>query len=219
MTSNLMGLSETQERKLWRELKNDNQHAISWFKLLETFTELPDNRQQIALKKISLDAYTTLLHNLSAIEPDRAEELDAVRKHKENIQEVKDLMESLGISTDDIIGKPKPKQFVEDEPQKPKYGKDRSKYSPENQCGTITIAEMEIYKCLNEQKDANNKCRFSMSDLKDIASPNSTVTQVSSRCQALKDKGFITKTSKGRSSIIEVHPLASYVQQTRGTLK
>lgn len=95
-------MTQTQERKLYRDLTLGKEDTVCWNTLLQTFSELPDARQVAALKKISINSLSTLIHNVSTVKDLREPEFLAEKEKLDNLKQIKELLESTGVGIDDL---------------------------------------------------------------------------------------------------------------------
>lgn len=196
--SNVEGLSQTQERKLWKDILNGNEESISWNKLLITFSEQIDHRQQIALKKIPLDAFSTILHNVEAARVARESEFEAVKLRKAEIAQVMELMASLRVSVTDLQSPVKSEPKVK-----------ASKTAVHKLGEGISVSERMVYDALAASADSNGVQSESMNDI--ALSLGMTRQQVSARIKALELKCFAERVSRG---VYRVAPLPKGIATT-----
>lgn len=118
-------LTQTQERKLWQSIITGNEHAIKWHEILTAFAGLGMDRQLTALKKVPLEKLLMVreLHDVTF--KLRESEVTAHKERKNAVKEIKELMESQGVSIGDLTSL-EPKV----EPKK-KYSQRYARVTPE----------------------------------------------------------------------------------------
>lgn len=174
------GLTQTQERKLFRELTLGKEQTVSWHKLLDVFATLPDNRQRTALKKLDLNHFLTLVYNVQEAEKDRTVEIEAQAEKKKKIAEFKKQMAESGLSLSDLGGIGD--AIAEDKPKR-KYGKRVGSGQPTGREGEILSYLVSI---ADETKTVRGYRGIDIADDLGI-----TQTAFNNRLSKLKKKGFI----------------------------
>ena len=197
--SNVEGLSQTQERKIWKDILNGNEESISWYKLLVTFSELMDGRQQVALRKIPLNAFSTLLHNIEATKIVREPEFEAIKLRKAEIAQVMELMASLRISVADLQS-----------PVKSAPTQTHAKVAPVLKVGEgISESERMVYDALLASVDSDSVATASIGDV--AKTLGMTRQQVSARVKALELKCFAERVGRG---VYRIAPLPKGIVTT-----
>lgn len=95
-------LTQTQRRKLNRTIEGGEEHLVKWNEVLTAFAGLGVDRQLAALKKLPLEKFLSVRELFDGTFKLREKEVSAHEERKSVVKEIKELMESQGVSIGDL---------------------------------------------------------------------------------------------------------------------
>ncbi|MCK8046469.1 H-NS histone family protein [Shewanella sp. 1CM18E] len=98
-----MSMTQTQERKLNRQLLLEQGSEVKWNEVLKTFSnDLDFNRQGCALKKLDLNVFLNVVSTIDEVKQERQGEIENYQARLDKIAEIKLLMKADGITLNEL---------------------------------------------------------------------------------------------------------------------